>query len=115
MVVDHLECFKIKDPQSLKGIVDLDSAQFGLDAGCKITKATKFCVPVKKILKQAEVKKTPVVPLPISGQTLIDDYLCYTVKCPDPNPGDTLAADQFGTRRFTKFKASELCVPARKQ
>jgi hypothetical protein len=36
---DHLECFRIKDPINLKGIVDLESSQLGLDAGCRIQKA----------------------------------------------------------------------------
>jgi hypothetical protein len=114
-VFDHLKCYKIKDPQKLKGIVDLDGPQFGLEANCKISKAKKFCVPVMKTVDttQTFVNKEPVSLLPIVGQNLVDDYLCYKIKC-ETVPPDTEVEDQFGRRLLTKFKAKEVCVPARK-
>ncbi len=36
---DHLKCYQIKGDLKLKGLVDIDTPQFGLDPGCKITKA----------------------------------------------------------------------------
>lgn len=73
MVVDHLKCYKIKDPTKLKGIVDLDSPQFDLEAGCKIGKAKKLCVPVKKTvnLGQTTLNGAPITLLPIVGQELV--------------------------------------------
>src|SRR3989442_1554152 len=37
-VPDHLKCYKVKDPLKLGGTADLDTPQFGADAGCKISK-----------------------------------------------------------------------------
>jgi cysteine-rich repeat protein len=111
---DHLKCYKVTDPLALKGIVDLNSPQFGLEAGCTIKKATKFCVPATKTVKSAHVGKTTIVPAPIGGRELSDDYICYSISCPKPVPPDTAVIDQFGVRTLSKFKAFELCGPARK-
>lgn len=115
-VFDHLKCYVIKDPNKLKGFVDMESPQFGLEAGCKIRKAKKFCVPVKKTVDTANtfVNKQPVMLMPIPGQNLIDDYVCYKVVCDPPVPPDTKVKDQFSTRTLSFKKAFELCVPARK-
>lgn len=110
-VVDHLKCYRIKDPQTLSGQVDLDSAQFGLEADCRITKATKFCVPVTKSVDSAAVNGQPFTVVPFPGQTILGDYVCYKIKC-TTNVPDTKVRDQFGTRTLTKFKAFELCGPA---
>jgi hypothetical protein len=112
-VVDHLKCYKIKDPNKLKGLVDLDSPQFGVEPGCKIAKTRKFCVPVTKTVVSATVNGGPVGP-PVAGQSLIDDYVCYSIRCKATAPASVKVQDQFSTRTFTKFKASEVCVPARK-
>jgi len=109
-VIDHIKCYKIKDSLKLKGVVvDLDSPQFGLEPGCAVRKARKFCVPVKKT-----VTATPVPLLPIAGQNLVDDYICYLIKCKTTAPPETRVEDQFGNRTVSKFKAFELCTPARK-
>lgn len=113
-MVDHLKCYKIKDPNKLKGIVDLNGPQFGLEAGCRIAKTRKFCVPVTKTVSSAFVNGLPIVPAPVAGQNLIDDYVCYTIVCKTPAPASANVQDQFSTRTFTKFKAQEVCVPARK-
>jgi hypothetical protein len=96
--------------------VDLDSPQFGLEPGCKIRKAKKFCVPVKKVVDTANtlVNKQPVVLMPVAGQNLVDDYICYKVVCNPPVPPATQVTDQFDTRTLTFRKAFEVCVPARK-
>ncbi len=113
---DHLKCYKIKDDIKLKGVVDLDGQQFGLEPGCKISKAKLFCVPVTKSNVQVEAKNDdgPVTPLPILGPPAPGDRICYKVKCPGPQPPDTTASDQFGTHNMTKFKAFMLCTPAGK-
>ena len=43
-----LECYKIKDTLRMGGTADLDTPQFGVDPGCKISKAKLFCVPAGK-------------------------------------------------------------------
>ncbi len=114
-VNDHLKCYEIKDPLALKGIVDLNSPQFGLEAGCVFKEAKKFCVPATKTVVSAQVKEQPVTPAPfVSTQELLDDYICYRVDCAPPFPPDTTAHDQFGPRILTKFKPFEFCGPARK-
>jgi len=116
-VVDHLKCYKVKETKkvNLQGIVDLDSPQFGLEPGCKIKGVTKFCVPVTKTvdLTRTTINKQPVTLMPVIGQGLVDDYICYKIKC-DNVDRTTNVKDQFATRTFVKFKAQELCVSARK-
>ena len=115
-MVDHLKCYKIKDPNKLKGVVDLTSPQFGVEPGCRILKTRKFCVPVTKAVNLAAttLNGLPVTLAPVAGQNLIDDYVCYTIKCDTPPPASAKVQDQFSTRTFTKFKAAEVCVPALK-
>src|SRR5438445_6079644 len=113
---DHLKCYKIKDALKLTGIVDLDSAQFGLEVGCKISSAKLFCVPAEKTVVSATDKATgaPITPLPFSHPASDGDRVCYKVKCPTPTTPipDQQATDQFGTRTLAKLKASMLCAPA---
>jgi hypothetical protein len=116
-VFDHLKCYKISDPTKVKGLVDMQSPQFGIERGCQLKKATKFCVPVFKTVDTANtfVNGQPVNLLPVAGQNLTDDYVCYKVVCKDqPLPPSTAVADQFDDRTLSFTKASELCVPARK-
>ncbi|MEO7589845.1 MAG: phage tail protein, partial [Byssovorax sp.] len=112
-VNDHLECYQVKDPLALTAVVDLASPQFGLDPGCKVSKAKYFCAPAKKTVISATAKKVPIVPLPITGPDA-GDRVCYKVKCPLPATAipDQVITDQFGTRTVSKFKASYLCTPA---
>jgi hypothetical protein len=111
---DHLKCYKVKDALKLAAVVDLNSPQFGLEAGCKVSKAKFFCVPATKTVISAVDKATglPITPLPVSGPDA-GDRICYKVKCPIVVPiPDQQVTDQFGTRTITKFKASYLCTPA---
>jgi len=114
-VVDHLKCYKVKDPNKLNGLVDLTSPQFGVEPGCTISKTKKFCVPVKKAVTSASVNGAQIVPAPVAGQNLVDDYVCYKILCKTtPPPASAKVEDQFSTRTFTKFKPLEVCVPAHK-
>ncbi len=108
---DHLKCYKIKDPQKLKGIVDLEGPQFGLEAGCRIKKASKFCVPVKKTVVEIS---SNVTLQSFPGQHELEDRICYKIKCERSTIPPTLVEDQFGARIFERFKAFELCTPANK-
>ena len=107
-VYDHLECFKAKDPQKLKGVVSLPAlAGTPYDAaGCKIGPANKYCTPARKIVVGSSV---PVTTMP--GPHLTSDYVCYRVKCPKVKLTQGIA-DQFGARTLGKMKQGELCVPA---
>ena len=111
-VADHLKCYQVKDSLNLAGTVDLDTPQFGLDPGCKISKAKLFCVPGTKTNVNVVDKKTnlPITPLPVSGPDP-GDRICYKVKCLAV-PTDQTVTDQFGTRTLTKLKPSLLCAPA---
>lgn len=113
---DHLTCYKIKDALKLAGVVNLDSPQFGLAPGCKISSAKLFCVPAEKTVVSAADKATgaPIAPLPFSHPASDGDRICYKVKCPTPATpiADQQATDQFGARTLAKLKASMLCTPA---
>jgi hypothetical protein len=107
-VFDHLECFKPKDTVKLKAVTDLVGPGVYAATGCKLGPAKKYCTPV---IKQVTTSNVPVVPLP--GQNLTNDFICYKMKCPKVALTQGVA-DQFGTRTLTKLKQQELCVPAQK-
>ncbi len=111
---DHLKCYQIKGDLKLKGLVDINTPQFGLDPGCKITKAKFFCAPATKSnVDVAESKsKDPITPLPLSAPPAAGDRICWQVKCPEPLPPTQVVTDQFGTQTLTKFKTKLLCTPA---
>ncbi len=114
-VDDHLRCYGVNDGLNLTAIVDVSSPQFGVDAGCKVTRARLFCVPAAKTVDSAEDRHTamPITPLPVTGPDP-GDRICYKLKCPAPSAPipDQSATDQFGTRTVNKFKVSLLCTPA---
>jgi hypothetical protein len=113
---DHMKCYKIKDPLKLKGIVDIDTPQFGPERGCKIGKSVFFCVPGEKTVVEAVDASTdpptPITPLSITNGAQPGDQICYQVRCPQPFPPDQDVTDQFGRRRITKLIPSLLCTPA---
>ena len=110
---DHLKCYKIKDPVKLKGVLDVDTPQFGPESGCTVSKAKLFCVPATKTVVSVEDKATglPLSPLPMTGVPTAEDRVCYKLKC-DAQPADQEVTDQFGTRTLSKLKASMVCTPA---
>ena len=115
-VPDHLKCYKVKDAIKLSGTLSLTSAQFGLEAGCKISSTALFCVAASKSNVSVTNKVTgmPITPLPFSAAGAGDDRVCYKIKCPTPaTPIPTQSVtDQFGNRMVSSFKASLLCTPA---
>jgi hypothetical protein len=111
-IPDHLKCYKIKDPIVLKGVLDVDTPQFGADPGCTVSKAKLFCVPASKTVVSVEDKVTgPITPLPVLGAPTSDDRVCYKLKCPVA-PTDQEVTDQFGTRTLDLVKTSYVCTPA---
>lgn len=113
---DHLKCYKITDPLKLRGIVDLDSPQFGPEPGCKIGRAKLFCVNAAKRVVEATDTSTGavIVPDPITGSPVPVDQICYPIRCRKPFPPDQDVTDQFGRRTVQKLVPSILCGPARK-
>ncbi|MBI3767819.1 MAG: hypothetical protein HY271_04895 [Deltaproteobacteria bacterium] len=114
-IADHLKCYQVQDALKLGGTVDLNSPQFGVEAGCKVSTAMFFCVPVTKtnVAVTNKTTKQPIRPQPVSGPDP-GDRVCYKVKCPKPTtkiPNQSVT-DQFGNRTITKFKATLLCTPA---
>jgi hypothetical protein len=111
-IPDHLKCYRIKDPLGLKGVVDVDTPQFGADAGCAVSKAKLFCVPASKVVQSAKGKRTgTITPLPVTGVPTTDDRVCYALKCA-AQPADQEITDQFGTRRLDLGKSAYVCTPA---
>ncbi len=111
---DHLKCYKMKDPLKLAGTADLDTPQFGLDPGCKLSGAKLFCVPATKTNVAATDKSTkqPIMPLPVGGSDP-GDRICYKVTCAQVVP-DQEVTDQFGSRTIGRLKATMVCTPAMK-
>jgi hypothetical protein len=107
-VFDHLECFKPKDTVKLKAVADLVGPGLYAATGCKLGPANNYCTPV---IKQVTETNVPVIPLP--GQNLTNDFICYKMKCPKVALTQG-AVDQFGARTLTKMKQQQLCVPAQK-
>jgi hypothetical protein len=112
-VFDHLECFKIKAGDKMKGTVNVDPGthpKIDPASGCTVLKASKYCVPVAKTVTLFE--GTTTQDASHVGQELTDDRICYKMKCPAAEVGTVSAHDQFGTHDFEKFKVSEICTPA---
>src|SRR5262245_30430717 len=105
-IPDHLKCYQIKDPLGLKGVLDVDTPQFGADPGCAVSKAKLFCVPASKVVQSAKGKHSgAITPLPVAGVPTSDDRVCYKLKCA-AQPADQEVTDQFGTRTLALGKAS---------
>jgi len=89
--LDHLLCFKIKDPLTLATTADM-MAELQPDfarTGCKLTKPLELCVPASK----RNVVPAPADPTQF-GQPLRDDYICYRAECEDgAPPADRILAD----------------------
>ncbi len=109
-VLDHYKCYKVRDLQRLKAIVNLDSPTFGLETGCVVTRTMKYCVPVMKTVVESSVPGGAFGP----GQELLDDRICYRLSCGPTLDISPVVEDQFGVRELTKFKPVEICTPARK-
>ncbi len=111
---DHLKCYRVKGDLKLKGFVNIETPQFGLEPGCKIGKPKFFCVPATKsdVAVIDGKTKQPITPLPLSAPPAPGDRICWQMKCPVSSPPDQVVTDQFGTQTLTKFKARLLCTPA---
>ena len=115
---DHMRCFKVKDEAKFAGTVSLTAfqTQFGVADNCRIKgKGKLFCVPVDKQVVEFEDKsKDGIAQLPVFGDELVDDRICYKVKCPKQDIAAEAVSDQFGARMLSGFKTQYLCTPALK-
>jgi hypothetical protein len=108
---DHLECFKVKDPIKLKGLLNVTSDAFGFDPECKVGKAKLYCTSASKEVLEAFNKKDPIEVLEITGPQE-GDLICYKLKCAKRPRPDVSVADQFGGHRLSKLKPTMVCNPA---
>ena len=111
---DHLKCYKMKDPHNFTAVANLAPFQnppFPVEPGCRIkVKGIEFCIPVTKTLVPGGNAPSATV----VGQTLQNDFICYTMRCPKPTTPipSVLVSDQFGSRTLQKFTARRICTPA---
>lgn len=108
-----LECYKIKDPLRVKGLVDIDTTRFGRHAGCKISPAKLFCTPATNTVREARNRKTPITPNDFWSPPAPGSQICYHVTCPKEPLPDQEVTDKFGTRTLENLKAQMVCTPAR--
>ena len=111
---DHLKCYHVGPDQfSNRALLSLDSPQFGVEPNCVVEgHAVEFCVPVCK---------TVISPPPPTGtgfvakESLLDDELCYHLKCRTNNAPKTVGVeDQFSSRTVGLGNADLICAPATK-
>ncbi len=107
---DHLQCYRIRDTHSYSGLLNLDSPQFGMTAGCRVRiRGAKFCVPARKEVVELD-PGTPIAEF--ESEPLVFDRICYKVSCPKPVLPPQEVTDQFGTRIISFRSVSEVCTPA---
>jgi len=103
-VPDHLQCYKVKDPQTkAKYTADLDGLV--AEPGCTIkVPAIMACVPATK---------TNVQPTPPGGGGMgtPNSFFCYKVKCPKVTLTTLAGTDQFGSRSVRPTTTKLLCAP----
>lgn len=106
-VSDHLECYKITDPEvKARYTADLlPSAPFPPEAGCRVSVPGKLlCVPARK----SNVSPPP----PGGGATGTPNaFVCYKVRCPRATPPAVPVEDQFGARTVQPSTAKMVCAP----
>ena len=103
-VADHLQCYKVKDPQP-KAVYTADVGGLVLHNGCVIkVPAAMACVPATA----TNVQPTP----PGTGGTgMPNAFACYKVKCPKAALPSFQVDDQSGTRTVTAQLAKLVCAP----
>ena len=103
---DHMKCSRVTDRDGVSAVVDLETAQLGLDAGCKVkAKSRELCVPVA-----ADVIGPVHESAAVTGENLADERLCYRIKCPKRSLPQVQVADRFGTRPVALGQARRFCT-----
>jgi hypothetical protein len=110
---DHLKCYKVKGSAAFDAQAALNAlrSEFADESCTVVGKAKLYCTPVEKNVTAYE-SKDGLAQVPLSGQDLSDDRICYKVKCSAAGPTSLTVTDQFGTRGVGPFKPQLLCTPA---
>jgi hypothetical protein len=104
-VPDHLECFKVKDPQA-KATYVANVDGLVAHAGCTIkAPAIMACVPAVKTI-------TMGTPPGIGATGTPNAFGCYKLKCPKAALPPLPLDDQFGSRTVTPSPPKMICAPA---
>lgn len=113
-VEDHLHCFQIKDSLQLRGMVDLESLEAGLDPDCRIGKPKYFCTPTGATpgAIEATIGGAPVAALPFVGEAAEGDRVCYATRCRKRKIAAPVVTDPFGSRTVKLVRTGLLCTPA---
>lgn len=115
---DHLQCYKITNAnlKKLKGVVDLDAPGIGASPGCKLKKATHYCVPARSEVQAGTLfdGREPLDPDPFESVPSAESRICYQVACPKGVAGapDQLVQDAFGLHALTRLRTQMICAPA---
>jgi len=115
---DHLQCFKVTNAslKKLKGVVDLDAPGIGVAAGCKLGKATHYCVAASSETQPGTLfdGRIPLEPDPFETTPTGEARICYKVACPKDASGapDQVAQDPYGVHEFTRLRTQMVCAPA---
>jgi len=106
---DHYTCYKMKDTGKYEATVQmLDSTVLGDSATCEVKVAgALYCVPTTEEIDSSDV---PTSPFP--GPEMINDRICYKVKCDEKLTATPSVQDQYGTRVVEKLKRNMICTPA---
>jgi hypothetical protein len=104
---DHESCYRIADPQRLKGVVDIAPPDMTAHSGCALGKAFLLCAPAAMTLH-----KSSIPPTPLDDGTTPGIRVCYKVQCSRPYPPDQEVTDAFGTRVVGRLRPRLLCSPA---
>jgi hypothetical protein len=103
---DHMKCYRVSDRGGAVAVVDLETAQFGLDAGCKLkARSRELCMPAA-----ADVIGAEHVDPSVTGENLTNERLCYRIRCPKRSLPQVQVADRFGTRAVALGQARRFCT-----
>lgn len=106
--LDHLQCFKVGDSVRFDAVVDLRGiGPKGFFKDCTVVgKAVELCTPVQKTVVSSSAALHAV-----SGTPLVEDRICYKIKCKKKVKEVTTLNDQFGQRGGKVGLPIQLCTP----
>jgi hypothetical protein len=105
--VDHLACYKVKDPVA-KGKFTATIGNAAVSSTCTVKTPAKFAC-----LESDATNFSPTPPGTAVTPGAAGNFLCYQAKCPKPFPADTQMSDELGGRRVIRFHGTTLlCSPA---
>ena len=111
---DHLQCFQVKDNLRVRGLVDLESARLGLHDDCRIGRTKYYCTSssMTPVQVTATVGGIPLSPLPVEGEEVSGDRICYSTRCRRRGSVAPVVTDRFGSRTVKSVRTGLVCTPA---